>query len=133
MMVETHSIELPKFSKQAITVLKGYSWPGNIRELRNLCERLSILFSGRMIDSLDLPSEFFNQDQGIKVATFTLPENGLQLDRLEADLINQALSRTKGNRSKSAKLLGLSRDTLLYRMQKYGFNAKDKLLDGESE
>jgi Transcriptional regulator containing PAS, AAA-type ATPase, and DNA-binding domains len=78
-----------------------------------------------MIDSSDLPNEFFNQSQGIKVATFTLPENGLQLDRLEADLINQALNRTKGNRSKSARLLGLSRDTLLYRMQKYGFNSKD--------
>lgn len=133
MMVETHSIEAPKFSKQALTVLKSYSWPGNIRELRNLCERLSILFSGRIIDSSDLPNEFFNQSQGIKVASFTLPENGLQLDRLEADLINQALNRTKGNRSKSARLLGLSRDTLLYRMQKYGFNSKDILPDGENK
>jgi DNA-binding NtrC family response regulator len=54
-------------------------------------------------------------------ANFVLPESGLKLDSLEADLISQALSRTKGNRSQSARLLGLSRDTLLYRMQKYGF------------
>ena len=58
----------------------------------------------------------------LKPADFTLPEKGIQLDSLEADLIHQALSRTKGNRSKSAKLLGLSRDTLLYRMQKHGFS-----------
>ncbi|MGZ5602275.1 MAG: helix-turn-helix domain-containing protein, partial [Methylobacter sp.] len=45
----------------------------------------------------------------------------LQLDSLEANLIYQALNRTNGNRSKSAKLLGISRDTLLYRMQKHGF------------
>jgi DNA-binding NtrC family response regulator len=49
-----------------------------------------------------------------------LPASGLQLDELESNMINQALERTKGNRSKSARLLGISRDTLLYRMQKHG-------------
>jgi DNA-binding NtrC family response regulator len=53
---------------------------------------------------------------------FTLPDCGLKLDALEADLIHQALNRTQGNRSQSARLLGLTRDTLLYRMQKYGFS-----------
>ncbi|MGZ8191732.1 MAG: sigma-54 interaction domain-containing protein [Methylococcaceae bacterium] len=122
----THSIVAPKFSKKALKILKTYSWPGNIRELRNLCERLSILLAGRMIEPENLPQEF-GAFGGISVASktrgFTLPETGLQLDSLEADLIHQALSRTKGNRSQSAKLLGLSRDTLLYRMQKHGFTA----------
>jgi transcriptional regulator with PAS, ATPase and Fis domain len=121
MMADTHSIDAPKFSKQALKVLKDYSWPGNIRELRNLCERLSILLAGRTIEPENLPHEFVTYSSMPKVADFTLPERGLQLDSLEADLIHQALSRTKGNRSKSAKLLGLSRDTLLYRMQKHGF------------
>jgi transcriptional regulator with PAS, ATPase and Fis domain len=123
MMAETHSIDAPKFSKQALRVLKDYAWPGNIRELRNLCERLSILLAGRTIEPENLPHEFVTYSSMPKVADFTLPERGLQLDSLEADLIHQALSRTKGNRSKSAKLLGLSRDTLLYRMQKHGFTA----------
>ena len=121
MMEETYTIKAPNFSKQALKVLKDYSWPGNIRELRNLCERLSILLAGRTIEPENLPREFVIQNSTPKAGAFTLPETGVQLDSLEADLIHQALSRTKGNRSKSAKLLGLSRDTLLYRMQKYGF------------
>ena len=118
-----YSLTPPKFSKSALKTLKAYSWPGNIRELRNLCERLSILLAGRVIEPENLPSEFTSQKISATPAAtdFTLPEAGLQLDTLEADLIQQALNRTKGNRSKSARLLGISRDTLLYRMQKYGF------------
>ena len=122
MMAETHSISAPKFSNQTLKVLKDYSWPGNIRELRNLCERLSILLSGRTIEPENLPREFVTYSSMPKAADFTLPERGIKLDSLEADLIHQALSRTKGNRSKSAKLLGLSRDTLLYRIQKHGLS-----------
>jgi DNA-binding NtrC family response regulator len=120
---DAHSLTAPKFSKPALKALKAYPWPGNIRELRNVCERLSILLAGRVIEPENLPSEFTtNIISAAPAATnFTLPEAGLQLDTLEADLIQQALNRTKGNRSKSARLLGISRDTLLYRMQKYGF------------
>jgi len=120
---KAHALTAPKFSKPALKALKAYPWPGNIRELRNLCERLSILLAGRTIEPENLPSEFTTKYISNASATtdFTLPENGLQLDTLEADLIYQALNRTKGNRSKSAKLLGISRDTLLYRMQKHGF------------
>jgi transcriptional regulator with PAS, ATPase and Fis domain len=123
MMAETHLIDAPKFSKQALKVLKDYSWPGNIRELRNLCERLSILLAGRTIEPENLPREFLTYSSVPKVTDFILPERGIQIDSLEADLIHQALSRTRGNRAKSAKLLGLSRDTLLYRMQKHGLSA----------
>lgn len=121
-MAATYLIDAPTFSKQALKVLKDYAWPGNIRELRNLCERLSILLSGRIIEPENLPREFMTHSSSTpKAPSFTLPESGIQLDSLEADLIYQALGRTKGNRSKSARLLGLSRDTLLYRMQKHGF------------
>lgn len=122
-MAKTHSIAAPNFSKHALKVLKDYPWPGNIRELRNLCERVSILLAGRTIEPENLPHEFVTHSCMPKTADFTLPEKGIQLDSLEANLIHQALKRTKGNRSKSAKLLGLSRDTLLYRMQKHGLTA----------
>lgn len=121
LFADMHSITAPKFSKQALKILKGYQWPGNIRELRNLCERLSILLAGKTIEPENLPHEFSAYSCDSKATPFTLPEIGLQLDALEADLILQALSRTQGNRSKSAKLLGISRDTLLYRMQKHGY------------
>jgi DNA-binding NtrC family response regulator len=117
---DTYSIAAPKFSKSALKMLKAYSWPGNIRELRNLCERLSILLAGRTIEPENLPLEFIRASESPKATGFTLPETGLQLDDLEANLIHQALNRTQGNRSKSARLLGLSRDTLIYRMQKHG-------------
>ncbi len=117
-----HQIKAPQFSHKALKLLKSYDWPGNIRELRNLCERLCILLSGKIIEPENLPSEFNAQQPAIlSLPQFTLPSSGIHLDNLEASLIQQALDMTKGNRSKSARLLGLSRDTLLYRMQKHGF------------
>ena len=115
-----HAIDPPTFSRQALKRLRSYSWPGNIRDLRNLCERLCILLSGRTIEPENLPSEFNTAPDAATTAEIRLPEHGLNLDMLQADLIHQALSRTNGNRSKSARLLGISRDTLLYRIQKYG-------------
>jgi transcriptional regulator with PAS, ATPase and Fis domain len=119
----TYALTAPRFSKLALHTLKAYSWPGNIRELRNLCERLSILLAGRVVNRENLPLEFISQkiSNTPVTANFTLPEKGINLDNLEANLIHQALNRTKGNRTKSAILLGVSRDTLSYRMQKHGF------------
>lgn len=118
---EEHSLQPPKFSKQSLKKLRSYQWPGNIRELRNLCERLSILLAGKVIEPENLPYEFTGNTTPEHATTeFKLPELGLQLDELEANMIHQALLRTKGNRSKSARLLGISRDTLLYRIQKHG-------------
>lgn len=116
-----YSLAAPQFSNKALKTLKTYSWPGNIRELRNLCERLCILLAGRIIEPENLPPEFNVQAPSFNLPQFTLPPAGLDLDNLEASLIQQALAMTKGNRSQSARLLGLSRDTLLYRMQKHGF------------
>lgn len=119
---KNHDIKAPKFSKASLKILKHYKWSGNIRELRNLCERLSILFSNQVIEPENLPSEFQRETPLYEETTdFVLPSMGLKLDALEANLINQALDRTQGNRSKSARLLGITRDTLLYRMQKHGF------------
>jgi DNA-binding NtrC family response regulator len=119
---KNHGIKAPKFSKASLKILKHYRWSGNIRELRNLCERLSILFANQIIEPENLPLEFQNKENHLEeTPNFVLPSMGLKLDSLEANLITQALDRTQGNRSKSARLLGITRDTLLYRMQKHGF------------
>jgi transcriptional regulator with PAS, ATPase and Fis domain len=120
MMAVTHSMDAAKLSKSALKALKAYPWPGNIRELRNLCERLSILMAGNIIELEHLPQEFINTNSNTDA--LLLPERGIELDALEVNFIHQALNRTKGNRSKTAKLLGLTRDTLIYRMQKHGFH-----------
>lgn len=116
-----HRLPEASFSKAALTRLCAYHWPGNVRELRNVCERLSILLAGRHIEENNLPPEIINRLPAQK-PLFDLPELGIDLEKVEIDLIRQALNRTNGNRSRSARLLGISRDTLLYRMQKYGIS-----------
>lgn len=117
---QQHQLQSPILSKSSEKVLRQYSWPGNVRELKNLCERLCILLPGKLIEPENLPREFSIPAVAEEHKGFVLPENGVELDALEADMIFQALTRTNGNRSKSARLLGISRDTLLYRMQKHG-------------
>ena len=119
---KNHGLPPCSISRQTLKILRGYQWPGNIRELRNLCERLSILLAGKIIEPENLPHEFLGQMETQGDNIFILPQQGLELDKLEADLIYQALVRTKGNRSESARLLGISRDALLYRIQKHGLS-----------
>jgi DNA-binding NtrC family response regulator len=111
---------LTRLSADAIHRLKHYHWPGNVRELRNLCERVSALMPGELIDSQSLPLELRVKPLHRSSATsFTLPEEGIDMESLEADLIEQALEQAGGNKSRAAKLLGLSRDAFLYRIKKY--------------
>ncbi|MES9849619.1 MAG: helix-turn-helix domain-containing protein, partial [Candidatus Thiodiazotropha sp.] len=111
----------PVYSKAVMKLLNSYHWPGNVRELRNFSERMLILFSGRKVETENLPQEFraTPSQHASADGTFQLPDQGLNMDELEASLIEQALNKTFGNRSKAARMLGLSRDTLLYRMKKY--------------
>lgn len=121
-LATAYQVEPPRFSKSAVKCLKSYSWPGNVRELRNLCERMTILLAGKTLEPENLPPEI---RKPMKTATdhsgsiITLPDDGISLVAVEIELIQQALSKTAGNRSKAARLLGLTRDTLLYRMKKY--------------
>jgi DNA-binding NtrC family response regulator len=114
-------LPLPDFSAAALESLRAYAWPGNVRELRNLAERMVVLFHGGLVEAGNLPAEI-RQGSGLAASPdkgFRLPDRGLVLDELEADMIRQALQRTQGNRSRAARLLGLTRDTLLYRLKKY--------------
>ena len=114
-----YGLEAPRYSNKALTRLEGYAWPGNIRELRNFCERMVVLLNDRTIEVENLPQEIVSQPSVVDSGPFTLPDNGISLDELEQEMIRQALERTRGNRSRAARLLGLSRDTLLYRIKKY--------------
>jgi DNA-binding NtrC family response regulator len=113
-----HGLESPRFSRASLSLLKQYHWPGNVRELRNLCERLTVLLPGREIAPQNLPREFQGKN-GSPQDLIELPAQGLVLSEVEKSLIQQALERTHGNRSRAARLLGISRDTLLYRLKKF--------------
>jgi DNA-binding NtrC family response regulator len=107
--------------KAARKHLQQHAWSGNVRELRNLCERLSILLAGRDIGIPNLPLELRNSPHSNSHAQtpFSLPESGVNLDELERDLLTQALTRAQHNKSHAARLLGISRDALNYRLKKY--------------
>lgn len=119
-----HGLPAPRFTAAAKNCLARYSWPGNVRELRNFCERMVVLLSGREIDVTNLPAEFRGVSVRDKVSvSVQLPDAGLRLNQVERDLILQALEKTVGNRSRAARLLGITRDTLLYRIKKYAIQA----------
>ena len=106
------------FNQDALTQLKHYAWPGNIRELKNICEHVSALLPGEEISKENLPLDI-RQCKTSSSSGYTLPEHGINMESLEIDLIKQALSYSGGNKSRAAKLLGLSRDAFLYRLKKH--------------
>lgn len=97
-----------------------YSWPGNIRELENIVERLVVLTPGDEISLADLP-EYLRQDRSPAEATLLqLHPDGISLDAVERDLIQKAMEKFNWNQSKAARFLDISRKTLIYRLEKHG-------------
>jgi DNA-binding NtrC family response regulator len=111
----------PRFSATAERQLRRHAWPGNIRELRNFCQRMVILFPDSDLRPDNLPWEVRRGDvtRDEDAFAFKLPASGINLKELEMEVIRQALALAGGNKSRAARLLGLTRDTLLYRIQKY--------------
>jgi DNA-binding NtrC family response regulator len=105
-------------SPAALKALKSYGWPGNVRELRNAVERAMLLASDEWLQPEDFPVVV--PDPGKSVVDFQLPANGVNLEALEQSLVLQALERCGGNQTHAAGLLGLNRDQIRYRMEKYG-------------
>lgn len=117
-LANQHGMRQPRYLPECLQALAQYAWPGNIRELRNVAERMLILFSGQEVGRDNLPQEILASVE-TKRSYFSLPDSGLFLEDLEQDLLRQALDKTHGNQSKAARLLGLTRDTFLYRLKKY--------------
>lgn len=107
----------------AAEAMRRYPWPGNVRELKNAIERAVLLGGDHSIELEDLPVEVSEVlEMPIlceNVEEFELPEQGLDLEALQRHLVCQALHRTKGNRARAARLLGMNRDQMRYRIKKY--------------
>ena len=114
-----HCLDVPRYSVKAMEHCQRYTWPGNIRELKNFCERTVILLGGKTINVDNLPLEMKTAQKEKISNPFTLPEGGIVLEQLEAQLIDQAMDKSHGNQSKAARLLGLTRSALLYRIKKH--------------
>jgi DNA-binding NtrC family response regulator len=110
----------------ALSVLGHYSWPENVVELRAVITEAAHRAGGAAIDTLHLPEQVRDEVERGAATPFRLPSGGVNLEDVEQALIRQALARAHGNKSKAADLLGLTRHTLLYRMEKYGISGVDK-------
>jgi DNA-binding NtrC family response regulator len=108
---EENNFERPRLSSEAFTILKNYSWQGNIRELRNFCENLVVLKRGDEITPYDLDPRFSMQadDQDLNEQSTA---HTLSVEENEKRLLRNALVRAMGNRTKAAELMGISRRTL---------------------
>jgi DNA-binding NtrC family response regulator len=123
----------------ALQALEGYTWPGNVRELRNTIERAMMLSPGPEIDMRHLPEDVINPRQkyaksqcsGVMCADgenrlqIQLPPEGVTMEGVERELIIMALQQHNYNQTRAAKTLGMSRDTLRYRMKKFDIKEKD--------
>ena len=115
----TRNCPVPDADKAAIKRLMQHDWPGNVRELRNLCSRLVTMHDNPVITEEIISNELVTDSVTSHNDAFDLPPGGIDLEQLEIKLIQQALKRTRGNKSKAARLLGISRDAFLYRLKKH--------------
>lgn len=106
--------EVIGFSKEVVSIFQNYSWPGNLRELQNCVKRATLLTQGDFIESAVLPVEFFTPNEA-KNDSFSLSEN-------EKEAIENALVKTKNNKSEAAKLLKITRKTLYNKLKLYDIN-----------
>src|ERR1035438_1984489 len=104
-----------------IAKLVAYHWPGNVRELENVIERSLVMATGTQLDAGDIKLESAPRPKAQGDAHF-LPE-GLSLDQYEQDIIREALRRADGNKSQAARLLGLTRNALRYRLTQMGMES----------
>ncbi|TMP98374.1 MAG: sigma-54-dependent Fis family transcriptional regulator [Verrucomicrobia bacterium] len=112
-----HKRRRKKFSSEALQLCQRFPWPGNVRQLRNVIERLVLTCHNSTIEIADLPD--FLRDQDRSATTFAI-RPGMTLAEVEKLLIRQTLTHVTANREGAAKLLGISRRSLQYKLKQYG-------------
>ena len=110
---------------QAMSALRRYEWPGNIRQLENYLRRIFVLSENEVIDKDELPPEILDTSLPTTDIEFDIPEEGVSLDEIIKEYVCSALTKSNGTQIQAAKLLGISRRKLQHRMQKYGLQSQD--------
>lgn len=113
--------EMPVLSitDEAMDKIGRYDWPGNVRELQNVMERIAVLAKEERIGLVDLPPEIIRAESRIASINLKLPEEGIDLEAIEKEIIQLALEKCDWNQTQAAKYLNMSRKTLIYRMEKF--------------
>ena len=126
-LVARHGIQGVRLSAGVKNALTHYRWPGNIRELENVIERMVMLSSGGELTEADLPGEMraaANAGPAPRGFHLELPDEGISLEGVERELLLRALERFHGNQTQAARYLDVSGRTLIYRMEKYGLRGE---------
>ncbi len=116
----------PELASESCALLQGYAWPGNVRELRNAIERAVVVQSGGVIEPKDLPERVRAARPNRSVITGEPVDVREKLADVERAAIVAALEATGGNQTRAAERLGLSRRTLIYKLDKYGLKPGGK-------
>lgn len=118
---------LKGLSPEVERIFRNYGWSGNVRELRNVIERASILEDGDLVTSAHLPADMLTSGGYVANnggSAIMLPIEGVSLETVEFELAKQAVERTGGNLTRASKLLDISRDQLRYKLRKGGYEAE---------
>jgi two-component system response regulator AtoC len=116
-----------RLAPAAEQALLAYPWPGNVRELRNLIERAVLLADSETLEPADFETVHTMRAAAdvASASDITIPEGGLDIEDVERRLVVMALERTRGNQTRAAALLGLHRDQIRYRIEKFGLKTPD--------
>jgi len=114
--------QVESITDSAMDRLVEYPWPGNVRELENVIERSLVMARGKQLDAADIKLDTSARPRAAAPGELSLPE-GMSLDRYEQELIRQALKKADGNKSQAARLLGLTRNALRYRLTQMGLES----------
>ncbi len=117
-LAKANGSRVESISEAAIEKLLGYHWPGNVRELENVIERSIVLCSGERLDAADIRLD--TAPRAVRQTTDDFLPEGMTLDEYERAIIREALRRAEGNKSQAARLLGLTRNALRYRLSQMG-------------
>ena len=110
---------------RAMSALRRYDWPGNVRQLENYLHRIFVLSENEVIDLEDLPADLSDGSPPPADFQVDIPEQGVSLEEIMKEYILVALAKTNGNQTKAAELLGLSRRRLQNRIQNYGIDSQE--------
>jgi two-component system response regulator AtoC len=117
---------VPRVTNEAMKLLVNYDWPGNVREIQNCLERAIILCNGKEISPKELVLEApWKPKEILSLLEYEIPNTGISLVAIEKAIILKALEKSGYNQSQAAKLLAITRNTLRYRMEKYGIEIPD--------
>ena len=123
---QKYNFENLAVEREVFAALSNYSFPGNVRELENLIERMVVLSSGEKITLEDLPENIRSPRPNAGNITLELPPDGVSFDEIEREIIRRALEMHDGNRTHAARYLDITRSALLYRMQKFGLGGAEE-------